>query len=266
MNILLTGHKGFIGSHMLAALESAGHTVSTYEWGETNLPSVMEQDWVIHIGAISSTTERDIDKLMLQNFDFSRQLYDACKTYGVNFQYASSASVYGLTSTFREDAPVDPRTPYALSKYLFERYVRDHPSGSIVQGFRYFNVYGPEGEEHKGNQASPFMQFKRQAETQGHIEVFEGSEYYLRDFVHVSKVVGTHLDFLCNTTSGLWNLGTGQTMSFMDVAKSFNVPIKTIPMPDNLKDSYQKYTCADMSKLNAILAAGTGHQLTSNQN
>jgi ADP-L-glycero-D-manno-heptose 6-epimerase len=253
MNILLTGYKGFIGNHVLTALEAAGHCVSTYDWGDS-LPSVMEQDWVIHLGAISSTTERDIDKVMRQNFDFSRQLYDACKTYGVNFQYASSASVYGLTSTFREDAPVDPRTPYAWSKYLFERYVRDHPSGSVVQGFRYFNVYGPEGEEHKGNQASPFMQFKRQAETNGCIQVFEGSEYYLRDFVHVSKLVDTHLDFLYNTPSGLWNLGTGKTMSFMDVAKSFNVPVETIPMPDNLKDSYQKYTCADMSKFNATVA------------
>ena len=254
MNILLTGHKGFIGSRVLTALESAGHCVLTYDWGENNFPSVMEQDWVIHIGAISSTTERDIDKVLRQNFDFSRQLYNACKTYGVNFQYASTASVYGLTSTFREDAPVDPRTPYAWSKYLFERYVRDHPSGSVVQGFRYFNVYGPEGEEHKGNQASPFMQFKRQAETQGRIQVFEGSEHYLRDFVHVSKLVDTHLDFLYNTPSGLWNLGTGRTMSFMDVAKSFGVPVETIPMPNNLKDSYQKYTCADMSKFNATVA------------
>ena len=64
MNIILTGYKGFIGGHMLTALESAGHSVSTYEWAESTLPSVMEQDWVIHIGAISSTTDRDIDKVM----------------------------------------------------------------------------------------------------------------------------------------------------------------------------------------------------------
>ena len=236
MNILLTGHKGFIGSHMLTALEKAEHNLSTYEWGEGPVPSGMEQEWVIHMGAISSTTERDVDKVLRQNFDFSRQLYDVCKTFGVNFQYSSSASVYGLVSTFKEDAPVDPRTPYAWSKYLFERYVRDHPTGAVVQGFRYFNEYGPEGEEHKGNQASPFMQFKRQAETQGKIQVFEGSEHYLSDFIHVSKVVDTHLDFLYNTNSGLWNLGTGKTMSYIDVAKSFNVPIETIPMQEILKE------------------------------
>jgi ADP-L-glycero-D-manno-heptose 6-epimerase len=236
---------------MLTALENAGHDVSTYEWGEI-LPSVAGQDWVVHIGAISSTTERDVDKVLRQNFDFSRQLYNACKTFGVNFQYASSASVYGLISTFSEDAPVDPRTPYAWSKYLFERYVRDNPSESIVQGFRYFNVYGPEGEEHKGDQASPFAKFKRQAETQGKIKIFENSENYLRDFVHVSKVVDAHIDFMGKSVSGLWNLGTGETMSFLKVAESFGVPIEFVPMPDVLKTSYQTYTCADMTKFNQV--------------
>ena len=252
MNILLTGYKGFIGSHMLTALESAGHNVSTYEWGEV-LPGIIDQDWVIHIGAISSTTERDIDKVLRQNFDFSCQLYDVCKTFGVNFQYSSSASVYGLVSTFREDAPPDPRTPYAWSKYLFERYVQGHSGGNIVQGFRYFNVYGPEGEEHKGDQASPFSKFKKQAEETGRITVFEGSEQFHRDFIHVSKIVDTHLKFLNVGESGIWNVGTGKTMSFMDVAKSFNVPIDIIPMPENIKDSYQKYTCADLTKLRTVV-------------
>lgn len=252
MNILLTGHKGFIGSHMLHRLQELGHNVSTHEWGD-ELPSVMEQDWVMHIGANSSTVERDIDKIFKQNYDFSVWLYNTCKTFGVNFQYASSASVYGLESTFKEDAPVDPRTPYAWTKYLFERYVRDNPSGSIVQGFRYFNVYGPDGEEHKGKQASPFAQFKHQAETTGRIKVFENSENYRRDFINVNQIVDTHIQFLNTKESGLWNLGTGTTMSFLDVAKTFNVPIDTIPMPDILKDSYQKYTCADLTKLRSVV-------------
>ena len=176
--------------------------------------------------------------------------FNACKTYGVNLQYSSSASVYGLGTDFKETSIPDPRTPYAWSKYLCEYYHKQHQGGNIVQGFRYFNVYGPEGEEHKGNQASPYAQFKRQAEETGRIKVFEGSENYRRDFIHVSKVVDTHLKFLYNTNSGIWNIGTGKTISFMDVAKSFNVPIEIIPMPDVLKDSYQKYTCADVTKLN----------------
>jgi ADP-L-glycero-D-manno-heptose 6-epimerase len=252
MKILLTGHRGFIGSHMFRALEAHGHHVSVYEWGEI-LPSVMEQDWVIHMGAISSTTERDVEKVMQQNVDFTQQLYEACHTFGVNFQYASSASVYGLVSTFSEDAELDPRTPYAWSKYLTERYIRRHPMGARAQIFRYFNVYGPEGEEHKGKQASPYAQFKRQAEETGRIQVFEGSDRFLRDFVPVSRIVDTHLKFLNVKESGIWNVGTGTPRSFMDVAQEFNVPITTIPMPDILRDSYQKYTCADMTRYNTTV-------------
>ena len=253
MKILLTGYKGFIGSHMFRALEAHGHHVSVYDWGEI-LPSVMEQDWVIHMGAISSTTERNIEKVMQQNVDFTQQLYQACHTFGVNFQYASSASVYGLVSTFREDAELDPRTPYAWSKYLTERYIQRHPMGPRAQIFRYFNVYGPEGEEHKGSQASPYAQFKRQAKETGRIQVFEGSDRFLRDFVPVSKIVDTHLKFLTVKESGIWNVGTGQPRSFMAVAEEFGVPIETVPMPNIFKDSYQKYTCADMTRYNTTLS------------
>ena len=253
MKILITGYKGFIGSHMFRALEAHGHHVSVYDWGEI-LPSVMEQDWVIHMGAISSTTERNIEKVMQQNVDFTQQLYQACHTFGVNFQYASSASVYGLVSTFREDAELDPRTPYAWSKYLTERYIQRHPMGPRAQIFRYFNVYGPEGEEHKGSQASPYAQFKRQAKETGRIQVFEGSDRFLRDFVPVSKIVDTHLKFLTVKESGIWNVGTGQPRSFMAVAEEFGVPVTTVPMPDILKDSYQKYTCADMTRYNTTVS------------
>jgi len=255
MNILLTGYKGFIGGHMLTALESAGHYVSTFEWGEGNMPSVIEQDWVMHIGAISSTTDRNIDKVLRQNFDFSCQLFDVCKTFGINFQYSSSASVYGLTSSFKEDALVDPRTPYAWSKYLFERYVRNHIGGNIVQGFRYFNVYGPNGEEHKGDQASPYFKFTKQAKETGVIKIFKNSENYKRDFIQVQDVIRTHLDFLNINKSGIWNLGTGQSTSFESVARivadQYNARIEYIEMPEILKDSYQTYTCADMQQLNA---------------
>ena len=253
MKILLTGHKGFIGSHMLTALEKANHEVTTYEWEDGPRPGVMDLDWVIHIGAISSTTERDVDKVMRQNYEFSSALFDECKTFGVNMQYSSSASVYGLVSNFTETSPVDPKNPYAWSKYLFERHHARFQGGNVTQGFRYFNVYGPDGEDHKGNQASPHNQFKKQAEANNEIKVFENSERYQRDFVHVSKIVDTHLKFMTIPESGVWNVGTGTPTSFMDVARQFNVPIKTIPMPTVLKDSYQMYTCADMTKYNNTL-------------
>jgi ADP-L-glycero-D-manno-heptose 6-epimerase len=187
---------------------------------------------------------------LTQNYDFSTQLYNACKFYEVNFQYASSASVYGLNQEFTEESPVDPRTPYAWSKYLFERYVKRHPANySIAQGFRYFNVYGS-GEEHKGSQASPWTQFAKQYKETDKVKLFTGSETMLRDFVPVEQVVKTHLDFLKVKESGVWNVGTGTTKSFLDVAKSVapESSFEFVPMPENLKSSYQYYTCADMSK------------------
>lgn len=141
---------------------------------------------------------------------------------------------------------------------MFERYAlkRQELGASYrIQGFRYFNVYGPEGEEHKGSQASPHSQFQRQAQDTGKIRVFENSDQYRRDFVHVSKIVDAHLKFLEVEQSGIWNVGTGTTQSFLDVAKTFNVSLEEIPMPEVLKNSYQSYTCADMTKYNSTLCS-----------
>jgi ADP-L-glycero-D-manno-heptose 6-epimerase len=252
MKILVTGHKGFIGSHMLSRL--CEHEVFTFEWGETS-PDVSGLDWVIHIGGISSTTERDVEKVLRQNLDFSQDLLDQCCEARVNFQYSSSASIYGLGRDFRESAPVDPRTPYAWSKYLFERYAarKQQTSSICIQGFRYFNVYGA-GEEHKGGQASPFTQFRQQAEQLGRIRLFRGSEAYWRDFVPVETVVDTHVKFFDVAESGVWNTGTGQVRSFEQVAAEFDVPVDYVDMPDDLSHSYQTYTCADLTHLRSTLA------------
>lgn len=251
MNILVTGYKGFIGQNMVQRLTTKGHNVSTFEWGET-LPTIKGLDWVVHMGAISSTTETDVDKVLYQNLDFSIWLIHECEINKVNLQYSSSASVYGLNNEFTETSPVNPRTPYSYSKYLFERFVKNNNWSIIHQGFRYFNVFGPH-EEHKGKQASPHTQFRLQAETEKKIKVFENSEEYLRDFIHVFDVLDFHEKFFEVKESGIWNVGTGKPTSFMDVAKQFNVPIITIPMPDNLKHSYQKYTCADLTKVTETL-------------
>lgn len=251
MKILLTGHKGFIGSHMLNALSD--HEVTTFEWGET-LPSIEGHDWVVHMGANSSTTERDIEKIMYQNVDFSVWLLRQCVKFGVDMQYSSSASIYGMRKeNFKEDQPVDPRNPYAWTKYLFERHVSNLDpkalKGIRIQGFRYFNVYGS-NEDHKEGQASPYHTFTKQYKETGKIKLFENSENYLRDFVPVEQVCKTHIDFFDVKESGVWNVGTGTPKSFLDVALSI-APVEAIeyiPMPEKLRDSYQSYTCADMSK------------------
>jgi ADP-L-glycero-D-manno-heptose 6-epimerase len=253
MKILLTGYKGFIGSHMYHSLLKQGHQVVGYDW-EDKFPAIKKFDWVIHIGAISSTTERDVAKIIEQNYDFSVMLYKEARHHEVNFQFSSSASVYGLNTEFKEDSPVDPRTPYAWSKYMVEHFIHTHPPRhSIAQIFRYFNVYGPEGEEHKGSQASPFAKFRKQQQETGQVQVFEGSDKYLRDFIHVSKVVEMQTKFLSVPESGIYNIGTGQAQSFLEAAKQCSDNIIEIPMPEILKSSYQLYTCADMQKTTQIL-------------
>jgi ADP-L-glycero-D-manno-heptose 6-epimerase len=236
---------------MLNAL--SGHEVTTFEWGDS-LPSIEGHDWVVHMGANSSTTERDIEKIMYQNVDFSIWLLKQCVKYGVDIQYSSSASVYGMRKeNFKEDQPVDPRNPYAWTKYLFERHVSNLDpkalKGIRIQGFRYFNVYGS-NEDHKEGQASPYHTFAKQYRETGKIKLFENSENYLRDFIPVEQVCKTHIDFFDVKESGVWNVGTGTPKSFLDVALSI-APVEAIeyiPMPEKLRDSYQSYTCADMSK------------------
>lgn len=253
MKILVTGHKGFIGKRMYESLLEQNHEVDGYEFGDV-YPTVNKYDWIMHIGAISSTVERDVDKVMSQNYDFTTTLYKEARFFGVNFQFSSSASVYGLVSTFREDAPVDPRTPYAWSKYMVERYITKlRPVNSFAQCFRYFNVYGPDGEEHKGDQASPHYKFRRQAELADRVKVFEGSNKYLRDFIQVDDVVQIQQKFLDIPANGIYNIGSGKAVSFLDVAKKYTSKVVDIPMPEMLKSSYQEYTCADMSKTNEML-------------
>jgi ADP-L-glycero-D-manno-heptose 6-epimerase len=253
MKILITGYKGFIGQNMVNALKDE-HELSFFEWGE-ELPDFRGLDWCIHLGANSSTTEMDVDKMLDQNYDFSRLVINQCQANNVNLQYASSASVYGLGKEFNENAPVHLLSPYAWSKYLFERYVsgfKEKWSNITVQGFRYFNVYGPH-EDHKGDQSSPHHKFTKQAETTGVIKLFENSENYKRDFISVHEIVNIHKKFFNVTESGIWNAGTGRATSFDNVARTIaegmECRVEYIPMPDNVKAHYQTYTCADVTNL-----------------
>ena len=144
MKILITGHKGFIGQNMMSYLESK-HEVAGYDFNPEQLPLVKDYDWVIHLGAISSTTETDVDKVILHNYEFTKWLYNQCNAYKVNMQYASSASVYGDTRHFTESGPSDPKSPYAWSKYLFDRWVTGIQPAITFQGFRNINIENPAG-------------------------------------------------------------------------------------------------------------------------
>jgi len=250
MKILVTGSNGFIGKNLINKLQDE-HEIIKNEWG-MSFPSIKNLDWVIHLGAISSTTETNISKIYRQNLEFTIKLYEECINNDVKFQFASSASVYGLKSDFKETSPLNPQNHYARSKAMFERYVELRNAPITTHIFRYFNVYGPQ-EEHKGNQASPFTKFMEQAKTSGKIKIFKGSPKYFRDFIHVDEVVDYHQKFLSIDESGVWNVGTGKARSFYDVALEISdktgATIEFIDFPENLKGNYQEFTKADTTKL-----------------
>ncbi len=262
MRVLITGHKGFIGGNILRSIPSTW-SVRYYDLQDNlNLRAsdleLDQTDWVLHIGAISSTTETDWSKIQKYNVAFSIELFERCVDAGINFQFSSSASVYGDSTTFKETDTKRPSSYYAVSKAVVEDYISyRNPTNIRYQMFRYFNVFGS-GEDHKVGQSSPHTEFTRQAKTTGRIRVFEGSENFKRDFVPVSAVVDTHFSMLNSAESGVWNLGTGKPVSFLDVANdiagTYSAQIDIVPFPDNIKRNYQKYTCADTNKLIMSLA------------
>ena len=191
--------------------------------------------------------------------------------------YASSAAVYGGGTTFKEDRSFEaPLNVYGYSKFLFDQAVRtriDDASSQIV-GFRYFNVYGPR-ESQKGRMASMAFHFFNQYRATGKVKLFEGSASFghgeqSRDFVSVEDVVKVNMFFLDNNNlSGIFNLGTGRSQPFNDLAvatvnairhtdgkpasdlatlKKEGV-IEYVPFPDALKGKYQSFTRADISLL-----------------
>lgn len=249
MAVLITGHKGFIGQNMMHALPDA----VGYEWGDGPL-TLKGIDRVIHLGAISSTACTDQAQLQKQNVDFSIDLLDRCALRRIPVQFASSAAVYGpAATTFRESDPVAPCNLYAQTKRIVEEHILSRDWPIPVQAFRYFNVYGPH-EDHK-DQPSPHSLFRRQAAATGKILVFEGSEDIYRDFVPVERVVEVHKRFFDLAVSGVYNIGTGKAVSFMDVARTValetDAEIVTVPMP-YLPD-YQRFTQADMTKTHSLL-------------
>jgi ADP-L-glycero-D-manno-heptose 6-epimerase len=253
MNILVTGHKGFIGNNMIKYLKPK-HSVVGYEYNKNYFPDLEKIDLVIHLGALTSTTNTDIKSIIEQNVNFSIKLIEQTIKKNINIQIASSASVYGNLSNFKEDSVLKPESPYAASKFLVEKFfdsLDKKKLNSYVQVFRYFNVYG-ENEENKLNQASPITKFVIQSKKKK-IFLFKNSKNYLRDFIWVGDVCRIHEFFFKIKKSGVFNVGTGQTNSFESIAKiiakKYNAKIIYISMPKNIKKHYQKYTKANLDNL-----------------
>ena len=262
--ILVTGAYGFIGSNFVKLLNSQGISdidVSDYlDNGHqfVNLKSASFNSYIhpdnvdvslynkiFHFGGISDTTCWDGNLVMSRNYSYTKHLIDQCIKNKVFLSYSSSASVYGNGN--------GPLNLYAYSKYLIDQYVEKMQS-PLTQGFRYFNVYSLDDSEwHKKDQASPYYKFKHQSLSSGSISIFEGSENFYRDFVHVDTVCKIQWDMSHRKDAGIFDLGSGKSISFLDVATEisnlYGGKVETIPFPEKLKGCYQTNTLADMSYL-----------------
>lgn len=253
MKILVTGHEGFIGRNMVTWLNAEGWEVDGYEWDPNELPDVSQYDWVVHLGAIADMTETDVDRVMKQNYEFSQWLFNECNRHTVHLQYASSSSVYGDTKDFSEHAPCHPQTPYAWSKYLFDRWVFQQEQHIMVQGFRYFNVYG-KYMHLRGRRANAIVKWRTQARKEGKITVWENAEHIRRDWTWVGDVCRLHIDFIKTVKgSGIWNCGAGLAHSFLDIAEEIaeqeGVEIELVPVPQEELTRFRHATKADLTLL-----------------
>ena len=241
--IILTGSNGFIGKNFKDKIKD-----EVIEVDQENCWSFLREfrgwkdvDLILHQGAISSTIERNINKIHSWNVDYTLLLFELAIKYEIPVRYASSASVYGnLQGIF------NPLNYYAISKLQIDYWVTDNIDKFYsIQGFRYFNVYG-NGEEDKGDQSSPVSKFIKQIKETGKLNLFEGSDKFFRDFICVDDIVNIVLNN--DKPSGIYDLGTSNPISFQKVAdfasKKYNGKIEYIPFPDHLKGKYQDYTCS----------------------
>jgi len=293
--IIVTGGAGLIGSAIIHALNLAGrnnivvvdHLGSTEKWrnlAPLNFRDYLEKNeflkiveegrltscWgqpeaIIHLGACSSTTERDAGYLVQNNFEYTKKLALAALESGIRFIYASSAATYGDGSRgFDDTASVDllqPLNMYGYSKQLFDTWAIRHNLMDRIAGLKYFNVFGP-NEYHKGDMRSMVQKAFEQISATGRVRLFrsylpefaDGEQQ--RDFLYVKDAADMTLHFLsAKNANGLFNIGSGDASSwnslvtpiFRDMGRP--VDIEYIEMPESIRSQYQYYTCASIKKL-----------------
>lgn len=282
--IIVTGGAGFIGSNLVRHLNNLGrenilivddlsdprklNNINTLRFQDfcgidkfVELFQFMSEnnmvESVYHLGAESDVGCTDGNYLMANNYQYTCNLMDICYMQKIPFLYASSAAVYGEQHAewANFDSGSDDYTPqsyYALTKLMQDRYSRkfhSHQESTII-GLRYFNVYSNgEYETHKDGMKSPHAWMKEQYRKSGKVTLFIGSEHFSRDFVHVEEACRMTVNAMTSNRSGVFNIGSEESTSFLTVAESIvddPEDIRYKPMPEEISERYQTYTLADM--------------------
>ena len=307
--ILVTGAAGFIGSNVAGMLAVDGVRVVACDWFEqggkwTNLQGVLLHDvirpealpaWlkaqaeppsaIVHMGAVSATTETDVDLIVERNVRATLDLWTYAAEHGSRLVYASSAATYGDGSQgfVDDDSPealarLKPLNAYGWSKHVVDRRVADdvrrgRPTPAGWAGLKFFNVYGP-GEAHKGGMRSVVHQVYPAASRGETVSLFKSHhpDYadggQLRDFIYVADCCAVIRNMLrAPRLSGIYNIGTGKARSFADLARAVfaatdqPAAITYRDMPEALRGRYQYFTEADTAKLRATGLAPNFHSL-----
>jgi ADP-L-glycero-D-manno-heptose 6-epimerase len=292
--ILITGAAGFIGSVLAATLNRHGRSdlvlvdrldesskwlnlrslayaeyIEADELFSCEASKLDTVDFIFHLGACSSTTEKNMRFLMSNNVDCSKRLFEFARLKEIPIVYASSAATYGDGEQGYSDdhglsAKLRPLNPYGYSKQVFDQWVLNQERKPAHWfGLKFFNVFGPH-EYHKGEMRSLVHKAYEQILATGTVKLFKShrSDFadgeQLRDFVYVKDVVRVMLEMMnpsARNFSGLYNLGTGQARSFKDLvlatfkAMDREPKIEFIDMPLELRGQYQYFTQANMDKL-----------------
>lgn len=221
---------------------------------------------ILHLGACSSTTERDSAYLMRNNYEYTKTLAHWAVEHRVRFVYASSAATYGsLEALLSDEMPLEdlrPLNAYGYSKHLFDLYAQRTGLAKHICGIKYFNVFGP-NEDHKGNMRSMVHKAYEQIRDRGTVRLFKSQRPEFRDgeqrrdFVYVKDAAGMTLHLAQSGASGIVNVGSGIAHTWLDlirpIFRALDVPerIEFVDMPAELRDKYQYFTCADIARLRA---------------
>jgi len=304
--ILVTGGAGFIGSALIWALNLKGldHILVCDALGTDdkwrNLAPLRFDDFippdelldrvkreatslddirtVFHLGACSATTERDLDYLMRNNFEFTKILGEWAAQRKIRFVYASSAATYGDGSAGMKDDEsrlnqLRPLNGYAFSKQRFDLYAYRRGLLNQFVGLKYFNVFGP-NEGHKGDMRSVVHKAFQQVQATGKIQLFKsyhpdyGDGEQKRDFLYVKDAVEMTIFLASNPAAiGIFNLGFGRARTWLDLANAVfsalgrSPVVEFVEMPETLKPNYQYFTEATIDKLVSLGFKGPGFTL-----